>query len=497
MKSHFAALLCVFALGCMSIGCGATSQANSSFPASPTNPTNPSSPANDPAAASQVATTQLPDGSTNSPYATQLAASGGIAPYIWSVSGPLPPGLMMSSSGTIAGSPTAAGQSMLAVNVTDSEQQPQTAQVTLPLNVASGVRASSNTVSVTSQFYGTGRGGDSLANCQVGPNGFVISYRFVAQHAGSISKVRFYIIPDKAGYAGGNAGKLQVSIESDDGTSAHNPSGRALATAVIQNPLAATGSARYFPLVTFPSPANISAGAIYHVVFTNVDSSPTVNFLSVDEMYYKTATTPDQPTVSDMASAVLRKSSTGWRTVAGYSPIFQLYYSNGDYQGYGYVEAFVMAPQVISGSKQIRETFKVTGTTRNVSKVGVRLARISGSGNLTMRIENSAGTLIEQGYVSASSFPTAGSHVWVNYNLASSTSLVVGQTYHLVLEAPSSTVYEAFSIQKGTAYWFDKLTYFPDGYAQFNPGTGWVGWSVWGATNRTDSDLQFYFGLAQ
>lgn len=494
MKKRCALLLCISGLALASIGCGATTATQNSLTSSPSNPANLNS---DPPGQLQISTTQLEDARSNTPYSDQLSATGGTSPYVWN-SDALPAGLTMSSTGAIAGIPTASGQSMVTVNVQDSEEPPQTAQVTLALNVANALQPESTTTSsIPSQFYGTGRGGDSLANCTVGPYGILIAYRFVAQHSSALTKVRFYIIPDKTGYAGGDGGKLKVSIETDDGTSSHNPSGTVLAAGEIANPLGVTGSARYFPVVTFSSPASLTAGKIYHVVFSNVDASPSINFLSVDELYYQKSTTPIQPTVSDMASAVLRRMNGSWQPRAGYSPIFELYFSNGDYQGYGYIEAFSMAPQIVSGSSAVRETFTVTGTTRSVSTVGLRLARISGSGNLTVRLENSAGTLIEQGYLSASSFPLTSpiSYVWTTYTFASSHSLVAGQTYHLVLKAPTGTKYETYSMQKGTAYGFDKLTYFPDGYAQFNPGTGWVGWSVWGASNRLDSDLQFYFGL--
>jgi Putative Ig domain len=496
MKTRYALLLCVFGLGCTSIGCGTTTVAKNSLPTSSTNPANPAS---DPRSTLEIVTTQLPDGNANSPYNAELSAAGGAAPYIWSAAGELPAGLSISSTGAIAGTPISSGQSMVTVSVKDSEDTPQSAEVTLALDVASAVRPAAASASpvVPAEFYGAGRGADSLANCVVGPYGDLVAYRFVAEHSGPLSRVRFYIIPDHAGYAGGNAGELKVSIETDDGTSAHNPSGTVLATGELASPLAVTGSARYFPLVTFTSPPNLSAGHIYHVVFTDADPDPSINFLSVDELYYKTATTPDQPTVSDMASAVLRWRSGTWQPLAGYSPIFELYFSNGDYQGYGYVEAFVMAPEVISGSKAVRETFTVSGATRSVSSVGIRLARVSGSGNLTVRLENGAGTLIEQGYLSASSFPitSSPSHVWATYTFAKAQSLVSGQTYHLILEAPSSSEYVAYPMEKGSGYSFDKLTYFPDGYAQFNPGTGWVGWSVWGVNNRKDGDLQFYFGV--
>lgn len=45
----------------------------------------------------------LPEAIQNCSYATSLSASGGTLPYTWYVSGPLPSGLTLSSSGTLAG----------------------------------------------------------------------------------------------------------------------------------------------------------------------------------------------------------------------------------------------------------------------------------------------------------------------------------------------------------------------------------------------------------
>jgi large repetitive protein len=48
----------------------------------------------------------FPTGSINTPYLYQLQALGGIPPYSFSLSGTLPPGLTLSSTGLISGSPT-------------------------------------------------------------------------------------------------------------------------------------------------------------------------------------------------------------------------------------------------------------------------------------------------------------------------------------------------------------------------------------------------------
>lgn len=55
-----------------------------------------------------VTTASLPTGTVGSAYAVQMQASGGTAPYHWSATG-LPPGLSLSSSGLLSGTPTSAG----------------------------------------------------------------------------------------------------------------------------------------------------------------------------------------------------------------------------------------------------------------------------------------------------------------------------------------------------------------------------------------------------
>jgi hypothetical protein len=70
-------------------------------------------------AALAVTTSALPDGVVNSPYAATLAASGGVKPYTWSVSG-LPDGLTATAAGAIGGTPSAAGKFTVSASVKDS-----------------------------------------------------------------------------------------------------------------------------------------------------------------------------------------------------------------------------------------------------------------------------------------------------------------------------------------------------------------------------------------
>ena len=349
----------------------------------------------------------------------------------------------------------------------------------------------------SSGCYGAGIGSDGLANTVVGgPYGNVVSYRFRAQHSGSLQQIHIYLIPNHAGYSAGTGGQLQVTVNSDDGTSAHNPSSTVLASYLLANPLAATPNIN-FPVFVFSTPPSLVQGQLYHIVFTNVDPNPTANYISVDALYYANPTTPSQPTISDIDFAELLGGPNGsWAPRKGYTPILELDYQDGFSELNGYMEVWIGAPQNISGSSAVRETITVSSAQENVASVSIRVARVSGSDPLIITLENGDGTMIEQGQISADQLPSANSDGWVTYSFSSAHTLIGGLTYHLQLTSAASSTYQEFPIRKGLAYGFRNTTYFPDGYAQFYQSGSWVGWTQWGVSNRTDSDLQFYFGLA-
>ena len=88
-----------------------------------------------------VSTSSLPSGQVGSSYSGALAATGGTAPYHWTLaSGTLPPGLALSASGTIAGTPSAAVNSVaIDVQVTDSGSPAQSGARSLTLTIAPAV----------------------------------------------------------------------------------------------------------------------------------------------------------------------------------------------------------------------------------------------------------------------------------------------------------------------------------------------------------------------
>lgn len=68
-----------------------------------------------------LAPSTLPDGTVGSNYSRKISATGGKAPYGFSVSsGTLPAGLLLSDTGVLSGTPTTAGTSTFVVNGSDS-----------------------------------------------------------------------------------------------------------------------------------------------------------------------------------------------------------------------------------------------------------------------------------------------------------------------------------------------------------------------------------------
>ena len=119
-----------------------------------------------------ITTTTLPGGTVSQAYSASLAATGGTAPYAWSVSaGVLPAGLTLSSAGVLSGTPTTAAQSSFTILATDSLSATGSASI-LCLTIAAAASGPANPdalaiiypgldptttgVAYSRQLYGTG-----------------------------------------------------------------------------------------------------------------------------------------------------------------------------------------------------------------------------------------------------------------------------------------------------------------------------------------------------
>lgn len=87
-----------------------------------------------------ITTTSLTNGTQNMAYSATLGATGGTAPYTWSISaGSLAAGLTLNTStGAITGTPTGTGTSNFTAKVTDANSQTATQALSITINSAGG-----------------------------------------------------------------------------------------------------------------------------------------------------------------------------------------------------------------------------------------------------------------------------------------------------------------------------------------------------------------------
>jgi putative Ig domain-containing protein len=98
-----------------------------------------------------ITTASLPDGKVGTSYTAMLGATGGTAPYTWSLAAgtTLPSGLLLDSNGAISGTPSQAGLTTFSVQVLDASTPPQVATVQLSINVQPATGPTVTPLSIT------------------------------------------------------------------------------------------------------------------------------------------------------------------------------------------------------------------------------------------------------------------------------------------------------------------------------------------------------------
>jgi hypothetical protein len=348
-----------------------------------------------------------------------------------------------------------------------------------------------------SGLYGSGINADTKAQLQVGgvdtsAANNRVAHRFQASTTSTVTSVRF-AQRGGPGYSAGSGGTMRISVRADDGSG--HPSGTML-TSVTYTPGNPSGNWTRFDKVTFSSPATLTKGKVYYVVFENMNSAPRSNYISVNETFvYGSVLSPRQPRWSDSDYAVLTTGSGSWSIAGRYTGDMDVAYANGVHDGDGYVAAQIDYYGVISGSSDmVRERFTVSGSSRTISTVAVRMRRSNGSSPLVIRLETSSGSLIEAVSIPASSVASSspggdnGGQVWVTARFSSSHTLATGSTYNLRLSTASDTTYTATPIRDGRDVGFLSFA-FNDGSAQRTTnGSSWADLYQWAGL-----DLQFYF----
>lgn len=110
-----------------------------------------------------ITSTPPPGGQVGGGYSFDLTATGGVPPYTWAgdTSNPIPPGLTLSSNGTISGTPTTAGKYSVDLSVTDSANNTVTQNVSIAIS-PSGASLPNGTYAF--EFSGTGPNGAVAIN---------------------------------------------------------------------------------------------------------------------------------------------------------------------------------------------------------------------------------------------------------------------------------------------------------------------------------------------
>ena len=208
-----------------------------------------------------ITTTSLPAGYTNVSYAASLAATGGTAPYNWSLApnNSLPLGLTLSSSGQITGTPTGIGTFTFTIQITDGSV-PQ--------------KSASKQVSIAVGFLSTWTIWSSTSTpgvADAGPDApLELGVRFKSDISTTVTGIRFY---KSAANTGPHVGNLWSS------------SGTLLATATFTNETASG-----WQQVNFSTPVAIAANTVYIASYHT-----TTGHYAADYNYFASAARDNAP----------------------------------------------------------------------------------------------------------------------------------------------------------------------------------------------------------
>lgn len=179
---------------------------------------------------------------------------------------------------------------------------------------------------------------NGLSNLEIGGlNLRQPAYRWRCGRSGVLTTFSWFCKADGASgaYSKGTGGTIKLDILADDGTALHRPTGASLATASV-----APGVASAVQTMTWGTPLSVTAGTLYHYVFTNTDGSPTTNYVSEDS-FDQVVSNPRQRGASDTDLAMMMNdNSAGWAINTGHTPCcFDVGYQDGYHDGVGFFDA--------------------------------------------------------------------------------------------------------------------------------------------------------------
>lgn|GEM_PF-4747468 len=290
-------------------------------------------------------------------------------------------------------------------------------------------------------YYGNPQVMASLADTQVGDSGNVTYANSVvfpfSKNLVSFRKY-FIFVPGNAGgqgyYHGGDGGTIQFSLQSDDGSAAHNPSGLKLASSahIFGGPPEPNGSgglyegnappsgapgAIYgcdetddanFRQVCFARPVAVTAGEIYHLVADNTGRNPDTDFVSMDDILTRNDTGDRDvhaPVYDDLDFRVSYRYNGEWIHRKEFVAIVEYQFDDGTSWGIGYMEVSPTkdapaerASKWLSPEQDIRQTF-TPESNFTAQKLNVAAMHYSGANTIDASIVDSSGTVLWTGQI--------------------------------------------------------------------------------------------------
>ena len=153
--------------------CAGVSVPGSSSTASTPTPTPAPPPPPPPSASSLTMSGTLPSATVGSSYDATLSVSGGTAPYVFSLaSGQLPAGVLLAdATGVISGTPTAVGNFIFAISVSDSKglSSKQSLQITVSNSSTTTAGNSFSNLQQSSGWESYGQGPPDFVDCSPSP----------------------------------------------------------------------------------------------------------------------------------------------------------------------------------------------------------------------------------------------------------------------------------------------------------------------------------------
>ncbi len=231
----------------------------------------------------------LAGGTVNIPYSQILTATGGAPPYSWNVlAGSLPPGLLLSSAGTVSGVPTAAAAFGFTAQATDTTGGSAVGAFSLtlagaplsvvPVTLPSGVAAAAYPSQVLSAMGGAPPYTFSIVGSL--PAGMTLTNGLIGGTPGSTGTVSFTVmVADSAGATA--TAPAQIAVRSS------LPADLVVSAGAFSFTLAAGATD-----VPEPQPFTVASSTTSSVLNYQVTANPAAPWLTVLGGLNATATTP-------------------------------------------------------------------------------------------------------------------------------------------------------------------------------------------------------------